>query len=85
MNELLGGIARCEVATLKSYWDGPRWSGFESFLRDLCHMLGCKCEIEVEKSFLTEHGRFTVSGTDEQIMAFKRKYAAAVAAYNTDA
>ena len=67
--------------TLKSTYSAPRWAKVGSFIKDLSYLYDLDCHVEVETGWLRESGRFSVTGEEEDIQAFKERFLHAVEDY----
>lgn len=62
-----------EKVTYIDTWSAPRWANVESFVRDQCWALGLTVEIEVDKGWILERGRYRVTGAQAMIDEFRRR------------
>ena len=70
------------IGTITSYFEGPRWAAFPSYIKTTCHMLGLKLDMEVDKGFLRETVRFKVVGPESALRQFNAQLEADVTDYN---
>ena len=51
-------------------WTAPRWVKLEKTIKDLAFDFGLELETEVDKGWVYESGRFTVSGSVTDVLRF---------------
>ena len=59
--------------TYRAFWEAPRWVGYETFLRNQAFVLSLVIDIEVEKGWVRESGRFSVSGPQWAVDEFRHR------------
>ena len=67
----------------KNWWQGPKRLKVESFLRDQAMILDLDITIEIEKGWLSEHGRYWVTGEESKVNEFQRMVQLAIASYKS--
>lgn len=69
-------------STMRAVMQAPRFASLPSLIRELAWMLNLELKIEVDKHFITENVRFSVTGEDPVIDMFSRKLHESIAEYN---
>ena len=72
------------IYSVKSWWKGPRWAGVSTFIKNLAWELDLECEVEVDKGWFCESGRFKVTGNSEKLELFKKYYDNSMDNYNKE-
>lgn len=66
-------MANERVGTIKSYFEGPRWAAFPSFLKKACFMYDLEIvKLDIDGGFIRETVYFQVEGTETNLMRLKR-------------
>ena len=81
----LGEQGSCKAtestATYKNAWEAPRWAKVSNFIREAAFKYDLECKLIVDKGILRESGRFSVTGSSDNINKFKRIFGAAIRDY----
>lgn len=68
--------------TSSTVYEAPRWAGVSCYLKDQAFLLGVQLEIEVEKGWIRENGRFRVTGPADKVDQFMAEFEEAGRRYN---
>jgi hypothetical protein len=66
---------------IKSTYEAPKWAEVSTFIKNTAWNLNLECEIEVDKGWFRENGRYKVSGSVEKLDKFKQLFKEAIRIY----
>lgn len=66
----------------KSVIEGPRWAGIPRYIKNLCHIMDLKLDMEVDKRWLCETVRYNVEGSLEKVNEFNSQLESDLTDYN---
>lgn len=66
----------------KAIYQCPRWARFPTALRDMCYAHNLTLDIQVEKHWLSETVRYTITGPDHKVKAMKKAINKTIREYN---
>ena len=59
------------IAEFKGIITAPRWMKVPTALRNICFERAVKCDLDIDKGWITETVRFTLTGDKQKIAALR--------------
>lgn len=69
------------TASYRGIIEAPRWAGVPSALRDIAFMEGVDLKLDIDKGWVRETVRFSVTGESDFVRRFVRALSASINAY----